>query len=148
MADKNLSGLKLTVDQISDEIEMGSVDATIYLNPKTGQTARISALAMVEEEQEEAIAAAGGEESLLVLPHIESHEGYRWMEEFAETVTSERLCGMLAVALNGKGAFRRFKDVLASFPKERQQWSEFERQKLLALAREWADENGLRLENR
>ena len=144
MSTKNLPLQSLTLDEIADEIQMGSTDATVYLNPKTGQMTRISQMAMALDEQEEAIGKAGGEENLLALPHVESHGGYRWMEEFAETVTGERLLGMLNVALNGRGAFRRFKDVLAAFPVERQRWFEFERLKLLKMAREWAEMNGIK----
>ena len=67
------------------------------------------------------------------------------MAEFTSTVTDARLSGMLDVALNGRGAFRRFRDVLQGFPQEREGWSDFKSAKLLALAREWARENKIPL---
>jgi hypothetical protein len=48
------------------------------------------------------------------------------MQEFASQQENEQLSALLEVALNGKGAFRRFKDVLLNFPEERQKWFDFE----------------------
>ena len=42
------------------------------------------------------------------------------MVQFARTTDDSRLHDLLEVALVGRGAFRRFKDVLASWPKERE----------------------------
>ncbi len=47
------------------------------------------------------------------VPKQESRNGYDDMADFAETVTNHRLRELLFAALNGKGPFRRFKDVLA-----------------------------------
>ena len=59
------------------------------------------------------------------IPKAESHEGYRDMENFIATVDNERLAELLEVAINGKGAFRRFKDVLLNYPEERERWFKF-----------------------
>jgi len=135
----------IPLQEIADEIDLGSSGATVYLNLKTGKTVYVSDMSMTEEEKEAAIAEEGGEGNLIALPHVESHEGYRWMAEFTSTVTDARLSGMLDVALNGRGAFRRFRDVLQGFPQEREGWSDFKSAKLLALAREWARENKIPL---
>ena len=47
------------------------------------------------------------------------------MEDFIATVEGERLAELLEVAIKGKGAFRRFKDVLLNYPEERVRWFEF-----------------------
>lgn len=59
------------------------------------------------------------------IPRHESSDGYRLMCDFFGTVEDERLRELLAVALDGRGAFRRFKDVLAGYPEERERWFEF-----------------------
>jgi hypothetical protein len=51
-----------------------------------------------------------------------SREQYRWMERFVSTVQDQALRERLLVAIDGKGAFRRFKDVLLAFPAERERW--------------------------
>ncbi len=64
----------------------------------------------------------GGSERYLPIPDQDSREGYRDMEEFIATVRDRRLAELLEVAIAGRGAFRRFKDVLAGSPAERDRW--------------------------
>lgn len=51
-----------------------------------------------------------------------SRDQYRWMEQFVATVGDDDLRRRLLIAIDGKGAFRRFKDVLLSYPIERDRW--------------------------
>ena len=53
---------------------------------------------------------------------VSSREQYRWMERFIATVEDEELRRRLNIAIDGKGAFRRFKDVLLAYPVERERW--------------------------
>lgn len=59
------------------------------------------------------------------VPGADSRAGYEDMEAFIETVTSRRLQKSLWDAIRGRGAFRRFKDVLAGDPHERERWFAF-----------------------
>ena len=52
----------------------------------------------------------------------EAHADYRAMEEFIETVADRRLQARLWRALEGRGPFRRFRDVLLAAPVERERW--------------------------
>ena len=51
-----------------------------------------------------------------------SREQYRWMEKFVGSVVDEPLRERLIISIDGKGAFRRFKDVLLAYPAERERW--------------------------
>ena len=42
------------------------------------------------------------------------------MVRFAASVSNPHLCELLGVAVRGRGAFRRFKDVLTRYPAERE----------------------------
>ena len=44
------------------------------------------------------------------------------MAEFADSVEDPVLKEKLSSALDGKGAFRKFKDTLIDYPKERKRW--------------------------
>ena len=55
---------------------------------------------------------------------------------------------LLDVAIQGKGAFRRFKDVLRGHPGEQQRWFEFQAARMDARAREWLAGEGLSSEPR
>lgn len=62
------------------------------------------------------------------------------MEDFIATVEGERLAELLEVAIKGKGAFRRFKDVLLNYPEERERWFEFKDDRMRERALEWLDD--------
>lgn len=74
------------------------------------------------------------------IPEAESHEGYEDMVEFIATVKDEHLAELLEVAINGKGAFRRFKDVLLNYPEERESWFQFKDDRMEEKALEWLDD--------
>jgi hypothetical protein len=95
-----------------------------------------------EEEGSEAIEP----DRYVPIPQIETHDAYQAMVDFAETVRSTHMRDLLAVALRGKGAFRRFKDALANHPVERERWFEFERQRERETIEEWAREQGVEIE--
>ena len=77
------------------------------------------------------------------VPSIESHEAYQIMVDFADTVTDSNLHDLLSVALNGSGAFRRLKDVLASFPEERKRWFDFKYRRMKEKVDEWLQDIGV-----
>lgn len=54
------------------------------------------------------------------VPEIPSYEVYNLMVRFAKGVEDEALREKLAIALDGKGAFKRFKNVLYDYPEERE----------------------------
>jgi len=93
---------------------------------------------------------AGEDESesgrFVEIPKQDSSEAYEVMEDFAETVTNPHLRDLLAVALRGKGAFRRFKDVLLDYPKERERWFAFEGRRRREMIEEWAREEGVEID--
>ncbi len=73
----------------------------------------------------------------------DSREGDDDIQDFIDTVSDEHLQELLNVAIQGRGAFRRFKDVLARYPGEQQRWFDFHAARLDARAREWLAEGGL-----
>jgi hypothetical protein len=73
----------------------------------------------------------------------DSSDSFRLMEEFIESVRDDRAKDLLSRAIDGKGAFRRFKDTLSQFPKIREQWFAFENQQQRECAAEWLESIGL-----
>ena len=64
----------------------------------------------------------------------------RDMQAFIATVEDDHLAELLEVAINGKGAFRRFKDVMLNYPEERERWFQFKDDRMKERAREWLDD--------
>ncbi|MCY1005614.1 UPF0158 family protein [Nannocystis pusilla] len=73
-----------------------------------------------DEEKRQQIARSTGR--FIHLDPASSREQYRWMERFVASVEDPALRERLTLAIDGKGAFRRFKDVLLSYPVERDRW--------------------------
>lgn len=86
---------------------------------------------------EEAVDAGLTQGWLLPIEPVESSEEYEWMVEFTGSIGDSRLRELLQVALDGRGAFRRFKDVLAGWPKERARWFAFHDERLRNTMQEW-----------
>lgn len=70
---------------------------------------------------------------------IQSYEKYEVMQDFAAR-QNQKLQDMLFSALNGKGAFRRFRNVLDRFPEILENWYEFEHEWLKRRAIEFLDD--------
>ena len=81
------------------------------------------------------------------VPKSESHDGYHDMEEFIDTVANAKLRDRLARAIEGRGAFRRFKDTLLEHEHERQGWFAFLNARQIERAREWLAAEGISTES-
>jgi hypothetical protein len=75
---------------------------------------------------------------------VSSREQYRWMERFIATVEDDELRRRLNIAIDGKGAFRRFKDALMSHPVDRERWFAFRSERLRACMESWLTAHGIR----
>jgi hypothetical protein len=65
------------------------------------------------------------------------------MERYIATVEEPELRQKLVGAIDGKGAFRRFKDVLMAFPVERERWFTFRSERLRSAMQTWLDAHSL-----
>jgi hypothetical protein len=73
-----------------------------------------------------------------------SRVGYGDMEDFIATITDGQLADRLAGAIQGKGAFRRFKDMLHPNELWWGRWLTFSSERQLGRSRWWLAEAGLR----
>lgn len=82
----------------------------------------------------------------IALPEADSGDDYRDMEDFTRTIADENLKEKLYIAINGKGCFRRFKDVLLNHPDERERWFKFKDAKTRERVEDWLEANKFVLE--
>ena len=119
---------------------------TCYLDLETGEV-RMVPMDRLDDDadglSEDEIDAGLYAGRLIHVEPLGSNVEYRWMAEFTGMVDDARLRDRLEVALAGRGAFRRFKNVLLDFPAERERWFAFRDERLHAAAREWLGELGI-----
>ncbi|MBV1859458.1 MAG: UPF0158 family protein [Nannocystaceae bacterium] len=94
-----------------------------YLDLETGQVLTIVDSRPEDDEKRRQIRTTTGR--YVHLDPASSREQYRWMERFVQSVEDPSLSERLVLAIDGKGAFRRFKDVLLSYPVERDRWFQY-----------------------
>ena len=132
--------LKIVLDELYDAMENNSYEVEYYLDLETGEILFVSE-GMDDEETGKLKIQIGEElDRYELIPKAESYEGYRDMQAFIATVEDDHLSELLKVAINGKGAFRRFKDVLLNYPEERERWFQFKDDRMKERALEWLDD--------
>ena len=132
--------LKISLDELCSAMEDSSYENEYYLDLKTGEILFLSEYMDDEESSKLRERIEETPDRYERIPKAESHEGYQDMEDFIATVEDEHLAELLEVAINGKGAFRRFKDVLLNYPEERERWFKFKDERMEQRALEWLDD--------
>jgi len=132
--------LNISLDELCEAMEDSSYENEHFLDLETGEILFISEY--MDDEDSEKLKERIEEdfERYERIPKAESHEGYQDMVDFIATVDDEHLAELLEVAINGKGAFRRFKDVLLNYPEERERWFKFKDERMEERALEWLED--------
>jgi hypothetical protein len=86
-----------------------------------------------------------GSERYEEIPTRPSHEEYNLMVQFAEGVADERIQRELSIVLDGRSAFRRFKNVLRDYPEVEKDWYKFKANRDKEEVKEWLEGIGIEL---
>ena len=127
--------LEISWEALEDAFENNAPEVHSYLHLSTGEVLRIVD-GVADPAMHQRIA---GDAGYLRVDPVSSREQYRWMERFIATVTDAELRSRLVAAIDGKGAFRRFKDVLMSFATDRERWFQFRTERLRSCMEAWLD---------
>ncbi|GAB4202632.1 MAG: hypothetical protein OHK0013_16080 [Sandaracinaceae bacterium] len=120
-------------EALEDAFENNAPAVHSYLHLETGEVIRI-----VDGVADPAMHQRVSTDPLyLRVDPVSSREQYRWMERFIATVEAGELRDKLVQAIDGKGAFRRFKDVLMTYPVDRERWFTFRSERLRACMEQW-----------
>lgn len=130
---------KVDLGEFACALEDNSLEANWMLDPQTGEIWRLSDDLPPEEFglSEEVI------EQMVAIEPVSSGEGYGDMEDFIARVADPRARDLLSRAIEGRGAFRRFKDTLLEFPELREAWFAFHDARNERRAIEWLRDEGL-----
>jgi len=139
----HLRPLAVSLDELSEILEGDPLNGGGRIDRHTGvvwHRAQIDyAVEMGEEDPDD-----DDPDRWLGVECMGSHDGYRDMEDFIVMVTDPHQAELLAVAIEGRGAFRRFKDVLHRWSDLLDRWYAFSDDRRIGRAREWLSDAGYR----
>lgn len=126
-------------EALEDAFENNAPEVHSYLHLTTGEVLRV--VDGVADPQMHARISA--DPNYLRIDPVSSREQYRWMERFIPMVDDTELRGKLAHAIDGKGAFRRFKDVLMTYAADRERWFAFRSERLRTFMEAWLNAHAI-----
>lgn len=135
--------MRVKLTDIIDAIEMMDQYSEYFLDKETGKVEWVSDMAMTQEEREE-IYDRLDEHGFYRLPTSFDIREYDIMEDFVDTL-SGNAHDRLASAIQGKGAFRRFKDSVIKLGIDKQ-WYDFHADAYKRKAARWCEENDIEYE--
>ena len=135
-----LRRLPVDLEELSIVLEGDPLSGDGRVDLRDGEVWSRSAIEYAQEMGEDE--DADDPERWLWIHNQGSRAGYRDMVDFARTVDDPGRADRLEIALQGRGAFRRFKDVLARWPGELERWFAFSEERKRGRARAWLAEEG------
>jgi hypothetical protein len=138
MKGDNVLDLKaVDLGDLAEALEDHSYEHSWWLDRETGEVVLWSDYF---QEQGEPDPESRG---LIPIGPVPSQEGYGDMEDFIALVRDPRARELLERAIEGRGAFRRFKDTLLESPELREAWFRFHDARMERRALEWLADAGL-----
>lgn len=134
-----LRALPVDLEELSWILEGDGMSGDGRIDLRTGEVWPDSALEDLDEADDDEDDA----ERWLYVGCEGSHEGYRDMEDFIATVADPDRADRLAIAVCGRGAFRRFKDVLERWPDEQARYFVFSEERRRGRSRSWLVSAGI-----
>jgi len=136
-----MANLKVNWPDVETAFERNASGLHSHIERDTGEVIVVVDGAVEDGEKRAKIAAMP--ENYVCLEPASSREQYRWMERFVADMDDVELRDRLLVAIDGKGAFRRFKDVLLGYAGERERWFNFRADLLHCHINQWFESCGL-----
>jgi len=127
-------------EALEDAFENNAPEVHSYLQLTTGEVIRVVD-GLADPQMHARIA---GDTGYLRVDPVSSREQYRWMERFIPMVDNLELRGRLNQAIDGKGAFRRFKDALMAHAEDRERWFVYRSERLRTFMDAWLAAHNLR----
>ncbi|MDR1187112.1 MAG: UPF0158 family protein [Bifidobacteriaceae bacterium] len=151
------------IDQLAEQLDMGFDDSVGFVDPETGELIwlELDGVGMIEDgatwEEVEAASAHWASDisredfdrwdRLIAMPSQRELGGYGMMCDFIDGLDDGRAADALARAIQGSGAFRRFKDVAYSAGLL-EDWFAYKHEAVVEFAKDWCGQEGIAWEYR
>lgn len=137
--------MKVKLQDVIDGIDMVSEDSTCYLDRETGEVLFISEIADNDYDDDILELLEEGSDRFIEFPSQWDRNDYQTMVGFIESLPQRKEQNLLAISINGSGAFRRFK-YTASELGLLDDWYRFLNNAHRELAIEWCEDNEIEYE--
>ena len=127
------------LDDIIEALQETSQEIDFYYNPDNKEIfmSNIGDYEDLNEDELDELFA----KSIMLPTRYEINE-YSMMESFIETIDDKTIHNQLLIAINGPGAFRRFKDTCLNFDII-EKWYKFRDEKYKKIAIDWCNKNNI-----
>lgn len=139
-----LNPLPVDLELLSDVLEQGLGEDPGRLDITTGEVWPATAIEYALDAETDDVARLAEPGRWLIVDPDGPDEAYRDMVLFVTTVSEPDPAGVLGGALEGKGAFRRFRNQLGRYPELEQRWYALSDERRRGRARAWLAEHGYR----
>src|SRR5215472_16394684 len=135
------NGKTIDLDMLETAMEDSDLAHSYFLNLVTGEVVFFSDYLGLSEDDERLLEEIDGSNDYVAIERVPSHVAYQWMVEFVDELVApadKHATEQLSMALNGKGAFRRFKDTLCRVDEQwLQAWYQWRDKQLKSVVEEW-----------
>lgn len=137
-----LKPVPVDLEQLAEALEGDPVDPTGggIIDLDTGEVFVECVIEYLRDD--EGIDLYETRERILEIDRLGSRAGYQDMMDYIESLTDGHLAELLRVAVQGRGAFRRFKNVLAAQTGSLELYFAFAEERKFQRAAEWLADNG------
>lgn len=142
----DMSEIPADLEMLADVLHGGLDAAGGRLDLTSGQVWPETMLteAWLDDEDEDEDEDELDDERWLFVEPIGSRPAYRDMTDFIATRGNPDLSARLEIAVDGRGAFGRFRHVIDDWPQDREDWIEFSEERRQGRARAWLVGKGYR----
>lgn len=134
--------MKVKLSEVIEALDFTNDEIEYYYNPENGEIfmSNIGEFENLNEDELDELF-----EKSIMLPTRYDINEYEMMVDFVETIENTILQNQLFISLNGRGAFRRFKDTCINFDII-DDWYKFRDKKYKELAINWCKDNNIEFE--
>ncbi|OGR31097.1 MAG: hypothetical protein A2139_07955 [Desulfobacca sp. RBG_16_60_12] len=134
-----MAELTIRADELIMAFEDQGSDMRHFFDRQTGEVLT----GFEDMDEEDALRLDAEPDRYLLIEPVPSWVGYEIMSDFVETLPEGEARRELARALQQRQPFRRFKDLLLSYPSVREDWFRFHEQAFMKIIKEWLDDHGV-----
>jgi hypothetical protein len=130
--------IKHDLNMVAGEFDIVNSETYLFYNRETGELDFYNEYMDMEDDDSEKYE----DDMWIAAPSQRDLDEYSIMEDFIDRVPGSQKKELLSVAIEGRGAFRRFKDTLYRVDLV-DEWYSFKHNAFVEIARQWCERHGI-----